>query len=416
MNPVREWTVLVYMNDNNNLCKGAKALLKNQLAAVEPSDRLSVAVEYSHLREPGYHYPPSITHARMALGGGEAETLPYQNMAAPETVEAFLKWGIEKYPARHYMVVFQSHGGAWRASMPDEATRVDERASCIRPDQIATAMRNVERDTGVKPEVLAFDSCLMSNLEAAYDLRDRAGLFIASEDIISSTPSEYALDYAVPLKPIFQRLSDRLNGGEQVSGQTIAADWVEACKSSWTTPTQTALDLSKIADLASAVDGLATALLDPSIPGSVLREVADRARNFGDKPNPDKWDRMFDYKIFLKDTKDLAERISSDARLSSAHDAASKVVEALHAARVAHQAQSRLQIEGRVQYGGPEFSRTEDYDAERTHGLSIYLPDNPDVVKNQIKDGNDYDALSFARDTKWDDVIRKVVSTAPREA
>src|SRR5437660_1046512 len=105
--PVRQWTVLVYMNDNNNLCDGARGLLKNQLAALDPKDDVAVAVEVSHLRQNGYTYPGSITHRRLEVekhGLKPLQDLPYQNMADPKTLQSFLQWGIKTYPAEHYLV------------------------------------------------------------------------------------------------------------------------------------------------------------------------------------------------------------------------------------------------------------------------------------------------------------------------
>src|SRR5690606_689092 len=108
MQPVRDWTVLVYMTSNNNLANGAKGLLRHQLGELEPSDRVSIAVEYSHLRgEPNYIWPDAVTHRRCEVqphGLKTVEERPYENMAAPQTLESFLRWGIRKYPAKRYVV------------------------------------------------------------------------------------------------------------------------------------------------------------------------------------------------------------------------------------------------------------------------------------------------------------------------
>lgn len=417
MDRVRDWTVLVYMSDNNNLCRGAQAMLKQQLAALEPCDRVAVAVEYSHLREPGYTYAPSITHARAVVGTKKLETVekrPCENMAAPQTLQRFLEWGIRAYPARHYMVILQGHGGSWRASMPDEAAGEEGRPATISVPALGQTLAQVQAETGVRPDVLAFDSCLMSNAEAAYELRDRAGLMLGSEDVISSTPSEYALDYAVPLRGILQRLSDRLADGADASPTEVAKDWVEACRTSWTTPTQTALSFDHLEGIARSVDALAGALLDPAIAAAVIREVAGKARHFSEKARPDRWDRMFDYKLCLRDLADLAGQVAADPRLAAAGPAARGVLQALDEARVAHEAQETVAVEGRTSYGEAMFGHRNPYDADRTHGLSIYLPDNTELIANQRKEGQEYDALAFARDTRWPQLIAKVAEPVAR--
>lgn len=414
------------MNDNNNLCKGAKAMLKTQLGALEPCDRVQIAVEYSHLREPSMTHPSTVTHRRAEIGNkrvNDLADLPVVDMAAPETIENFLRWGIEKYPAKHYAVIFQSHGGAWRASMPDEAAGalrdgpVDEPyaphpSTTISMPALSRALAEVEATTGVRPDVLAFDSCLMGNTEAAYELRDRGGLLVASEDIISSTPSEYALDYAVPLQPILQRLSDRLAAGEHVGADTLGKDWVEACATSWTTPTQSAFRLGAMEDVARALDRLAGALLDAD--AGVLREVVAKARHFSEKKAPDRFDREWDYKLHLKDVRDLVDQVRAEPRLEAAWQSAADVMKALSQARVAHQSQEEIHAVGRTSYGEPTIDKREPYDGGRTHGLSIYLPDNAKIADRQREEGNFYENLAFAADTRWPMLMAKL--TAEQQA
>lgn len=426
MDGVREWTVLVYMNDNNNLCRGAKALLKNQLAQIEPTDKVSVAVEYSHLREPGFTHPASVTHERAEVGQKslkKLETCPVVNMASQQTIEDFLRWGIKAYPARNYAVIIQSHGGAWRKSMPDEVfgtvgndweeTRIP---ATIGVAEVSDAFKRVEEETGVKPAIIAFNSCLMSNAEAAVEMHGRADILIGSEDIMSSTPSEYALDYAVPLKPILQKLSDRLAAGENVSPESLTRDWVEACSQSWTSPTQTGLRLAEMPAVMAAIDGLAGALLDSRVDPALLRQVVNQARNFSEKARPDRYDREWDYKVHLYDLQDLAEKVLGEPRLEQAWPAARDVVASLDRAKVAHEAQETVHVEGRTTYGETLFSRTDPYDAGRTHGLSIFLPDNALVVERQKKDGNDYDAMALSRLTRWNMLVQKVIAAPPPES
>lgn len=429
MQPLREWTVLVYMNANNNLANGAKGLLRNQLGALEPCDQVSVAVEYSHLRgEPGYIWPDAATHRRCEVGPRRLQTveeLPYQNMAAPKTLEDFLRWGVQRYPAKHYLVVVQGHGSAWRKSLPDDATRFDEkggelpksgavaegsRPATIGVDEIGQVLDRVARDTGVKPDILAFDSCLMSNLEAACELQDRAGLLVGSEDVMTSPAwqrAEHTLDYAVPLKGILQKLSDRLAQGQDVTARTVATDWIDECSRSWTTPTQTALEMARIPAITRAADALAGALLEA--PAEALRELLEKTRHFGDEG--DRWAREWDSKRHLYDLVDLARQVQADARLGGAHEAARQAVQAVEQARLAHEAQDEVQSVWRFSYGTEEPHEVRDYDEERTHGVSVYLPDNPKIRERNLEEGSDYDALRFARETRWPKLIQKVVST-----
>ncbi|MFN8613290.1 MAG: clostripain-related cysteine peptidase [Vulcanimicrobiota bacterium] len=51
------------------------------------------------------------------------------NTADPKNLADFIKWGIEKYPAKNYWLVISDHGDAWTGSLrfaPLSAPRADK--------------------------------------------------------------------------------------------------------------------------------------------------------------------------------------------------------------------------------------------------------------------------------------------------
>ena len=52
----------------------------------------------------------------------------YVDCGDPKVLTDFLKWGMKKYPAKHYLVDVWNHGGGWE-NLPAETNRVDELAS-----------------------------------------------------------------------------------------------------------------------------------------------------------------------------------------------------------------------------------------------------------------------------------------------
>ncbi len=410
---IRDWTVLVYMNSNNNLSEGLKGCLKHQLADLEPSDRVTIAVESSHLPQPNCLSQDRVEHARSVVANKrleQVERLPYANMASPQTLEDFLKWGIKKYPAKQYMVVLQGHTTAWACGLPDDASRVDSLGRPAPPvgslpyggdgnssarlaaPQLRKAFENVEQDLGVVPGVIAFDSCLAASAELLDELKGRAGIVIASADRMFSPSSgaSDSLDYAVPLKPIFQEMSDRLASGQEVTPEVCAADWVKASRKSWTTPTLSAFRTSQSAAMRESLERMAEQLI--KLPKEALLKALGRTRHYGGPQA----DPRYDLNRHLYDVGDLLNQILAEPELNSAHEAARQSREQFHAYRLEHQAQSKIKRIHRYTYS-EEYKGTEVYPADRTSGLNVWLPSNLEVIKFQNQLGRDYGEMGFAQ-------------------
>lgn len=104
------------------------------------------------------------------------DTLPLQDMGRPETLGAFLSWGVQAYPAEKYMVVLWDHGGGplsgaiWDELHDDNHMTVPELAQAV-------------SQAGVKFELIGFDACLMGSIEIASMMAPYGNYYIASEEI-----------------------------------------------------------------------------------------------------------------------------------------------------------------------------------------------------------------------------------------
>lgn len=49
------------------------------------------------------------------------ETTGPVNMSDPHTFADFITWGVQPYPAQHYMVVVSDHGVGWKGAVQDGA-------------------------------------------------------------------------------------------------------------------------------------------------------------------------------------------------------------------------------------------------------------------------------------------------------
>jgi clostripain len=106
------------------------------------------------------------------------------NTGAASTLRDFIRFGKERYPAKHYAVWFVSHGEGPH-SCPDE-TDDDELFTAELTDVLS------ERDS---IDIIGFDACLMAGAENGYQWRRAPGKFgadflIAAAPVSSSWPYE----------------------------------------------------------------------------------------------------------------------------------------------------------------------------------------------------------------------------------
>ena len=106
------------------------------------------------------------------------------NMGKPETLTDFIVWGMKNFPAKKYIIDIGDHGAGFLGACEDR----DEFMSL--PD-LNKAFSDAEKQTGVKPDVIVFDACLMAQAEVAYELKDRADVMIASEETVGGAGLPY---------------------------------------------------------------------------------------------------------------------------------------------------------------------------------------------------------------------------------
>ena len=83
------------------------------------------------------------------------------------------------------MVCMADHGGSLLGAMTSDGT--PQGREIMTPSQINKALELVETATGEKPALIDMAACLMASSEVAYQLRDRAGYYLASQEVTSKT-------------------------------------------------------------------------------------------------------------------------------------------------------------------------------------------------------------------------------------
>jgi hypothetical protein len=108
----REWTVMLYMAGDNNLdYEGIKDL--REIKRVGSTDEVAILAQFdrapTHLPTHRYFLQHRSVHRNISQD--IVDTLPMEsNTGSPEELTAFIKWGMQQFPADKYMVILWGHG------------------------------------------------------------------------------------------------------------------------------------------------------------------------------------------------------------------------------------------------------------------------------------------------------------------
>ena len=364
------WTILVYLDADNDLeSSGITNFNQMELAGSTRNVRVIVQMDRKDGHDPDNE---SWTDTRRYLITRDSdarvmhsvrlddEPLGELDMGDWRTLRDFVDWGTAEFPADHYCLIIWDHGTGWhiRGAVvgPDYKYVVidDTSATEMNVTEIPQALARVGID------VVAFDACLMQQLETAYELRNSAAYMVGSA---APEPSP-GYSYSTVLR--------------RVNGDTTPAELcrviVEEYALAYPPPikgiTHSAVDLRVIADVADATSTFAQVLIDNAAAHSAeLREARESSLNYSTATGG--------AQRYSLDLLDYAGRCASSLG-RDAEAAYATLNEAMDGALVAE---------------------THNPDTPGAHGLALYLPDPPNYAAR-------YSLLGLADDTLWDDWIR----------
>ena len=281
------WTVLVYLDADNNLEDEGVADF-NQMEEAPDSTQVNVIVQFDRPSHAGSPTSQTWSGARRykvthdtnlqtihstQIGANLGPT----NMGDPRTLQDFVEWGIQSYPANHYALILWDHGSGWRAESVGPTAKAicqdDTSSSRMSMAQLQVALANIDTSLGRNLDLVACDACIMGELEVAYGLESPtthtplADYYVASEtnvpdaglpynDFLTelvTTPAMSAHDLCQVMVNTYRA---SYNGGDQ------GFEWV----------TLSALDLSRMSGVATALSAFA----------DQLQNTADAVSTYGD--------------------------------------------------------------------------------------------------------------------------------------
>ncbi len=213
------WTIMVFMNGDNNLEPAAIEDL-NEMEGASGLDSAGIRVLVLVDRTPGFDasngdwrgtrlyriqydsngVDATIVSERLAsaeLGlsaSGDADEL---DMGDYENMSKFVSFAKNNYPAENYAFIIWNHGDGWRAALPpsgeDDASE-DEFKAVSFDNTSGNNLYTQDVRLGLQGKgmaVIGFDACWEGMIEVAYEIRNEAAVMIGSEETEPGDGWEY---------------------------------------------------------------------------------------------------------------------------------------------------------------------------------------------------------------------------------
>lgn len=365
-----EWTWLVFINGNNNLDEyGAKDI--NEMERVGSTDQLNVVVQWASLESPQTRRlrvekddNPSVVTSPVIESLGRVDMGNYKNLVE------FVRWGVQRYPAKRYFVTVWNHGNGWQKRgagngpfQPEDISYDDLTGNKITTEQLGIAMNQIASIIGRKVDIYGSDACLMSMAEVADEMATSVQYFVGSQNL---EPGD-----GWPYDTVLARWAQ----SPQASALDVSRILTEEYVRSYQGGTQgtveitfSAMNLEKIGAFKTAVRGFGDAIR--KLKGNDLQQALSAAE----------MTLNFDYMDYL-DVIDFSDRMAEagvqiDRNVTAGLKAAvAQLVE--------------------VNLGSGEFARA--------HGVSVWIPLYADALQEHIKR---YEGLKFHKATGWGSTLR----------
>lgn len=168
-NNIKNWTWMFY---NDADFKDGYNPLNDFCLEAFSGINLSVIVLEDPNNGPANIWKISEKHEKILL-----EEFGEVNMGCCRTLERFIEYCKENYPAERYLLSVYDHGSAWKGACIDK-TNFD---SNLKMNGFQTALDNTD---GV--DIICFTApCLMGSIESVYEIRDCVDVYIGSEELSS---------------------------------------------------------------------------------------------------------------------------------------------------------------------------------------------------------------------------------------
>ncbi|MFA6582810.1 MAG: clostripain-related cysteine peptidase [Elusimicrobiaceae bacterium] len=240
----REWTVMVFMNANNNLAKHVAADIE-EMQSIGTTREAAVIAEVGMLGKPVTRYEIGFKKSKIIAQAPAISS----DMGDYRHVAEFIRFCKMRYPAKRYMLVLWNHGTGvldpQKRGMDPRGILFDDNSNnYVRTPQ----MRTIFEIAG-PVDIYLSNACLMQMAEIGYEIKDYVHYMVGSEEIMLAPD----IDYRALVSAVNSKLRDpRLVAGHIVSAykETFSDPKIlDYLKKAGLGVTISVLDLKKISKL-----------------------------------------------------------------------------------------------------------------------------------------------------------------------
>ncbi|MBS2039087.1 hypothetical protein JST97_29160 [bacterium] len=279
-----------------------------------------------------------------------------------EHLKQFILRSMAEFPARHYCLVMSGHGCGFAGQGVTAQGRMTN-------DQLGQALREVAVETGKPLEVVNLNTCYSGSLEVMGALQGGALVGVGSESTVCGANQ--------PLGESLKALQNSLKAGQSVSPQQLGSLFVAQAKhqrlSNIYTPTLSAVDLDRVAELADQVGSLHQEILEKQIDREVLRQaLKDSVKiDYASVPR----------KVEVTDLGSFARRLGEACPQLRSH--CQRISQTLKEAVLAEQHQTLAKESPTSRLLRPFLGKPNE-DMSGYTGLSIYYEDRPSLAGSRL--------------------------------
>ncbi|MBP9072225.1 MAG: hypothetical protein KBG20_07995, partial [Caldilineaceae bacterium] len=197
-----DWLIMVYLDADDNSLEEDMLIDMQEMEVVGSSENVHIVVQVDRFVG-AYDGMEDFTSARRyyvtqdddptEIGSEMVEDLGEVTMGDGGTLEEFIVWAVENYPAQKTMLIMSDHGMGWPGGFGDpdpDVLGADDILMREWFDQDSMWLMEIDRTlasslkaAGLKQfDVVGFDACLMAQLEVFTALAPYAKYAVASEE------------------------------------------------------------------------------------------------------------------------------------------------------------------------------------------------------------------------------------------
>ena len=294
------WTVLVYIMADTDLEEEALHDLL-ELEEVVGDKNTNIVVLIDRSSDPNYSDSEVLGLGNFsdtkllnfgADGIGEWDESGELNMGDSETLESFIAFSLEEFPADNTALILWDHGAGWTGMGPDEGDGDD----LLTLPELRSAIINGLSEVGLNQfDLIGMDACLMATYEVAHAVNGLTRYLLASEELEPGHGWDYrsfatlldqsavqAADLGIALTDGFERQAKEAETFGDITLSLLDMDHFDQFTKSF-----------------RAI--LSDAEVAPESPAPHMRTASTRVPKYGSSPNPSMSTHYIDLAAFVTD-------------------------------------------------------------------------------------------------------------------